>query len=176
MDAYLQRLLLILPVFLLILLTGFFVAAEFALVKIRATRIDELVARNAFGARKVQYALRHINEYLSATQLGITIATLILGNFGEHILEGILAPAIAFVPASIRSVSLKVLALLLIVVLEVVIGEMAPKTLAIQRAEKIILALIYPLDLFYKLFKPLIFLMNGMASVVLRPLGLRPSG
>ena len=176
MPSTLSHVLLLVPAGLLVLLTGFFVAAEFALVKVRATRIEELAAQNRFGARKTRDALRQINEYLSATQLGITIATLTLGSFGESVFESLLHPAFAALPAGIRHAVVQAISLLTVVVLEVVIGEMAPKTIAIQRAEKVALALIYPLDAFYRVFRPLIGFMNFLAGWVLRPLGLRMSG
>ncbi|MFM7320855.1 MAG: CNNM domain-containing protein, partial [Armatimonadota bacterium] len=176
MATTLSQVLMLVPAGLLILLTGFFVAAEFALVKVRATRIEELAAQNRFGARKTREALRQINEYLSATQLGITIATLTLGSFGEGVFEGLLHPAFAALPAGFRHAAAQGTSLLLVVVLEVVIGEMAPKTIAIQRAERVALALIYPLDVFYRVFRPLIALMNFLAGGVLRPFGLRLSG
>lgn len=176
MATTLSQILLLVPAGLLILLTGFFVAAEFALVKVRATRIEELAAQNRFGARKTRDALRQINEYLSATQLGITIATLTLGSFGESVFEGLLEPVFHGVPKAFRHAIVQAVSLLLVVVLEVVIGEMAPKTIAIQRAERVALALIYPLDAFYRVFKPLIALMNFLAGGVLKPFGLRLSG
>jgi CBS domain containing-hemolysin-like protein len=172
MPDYLQQILLLLLTLFLVLLTGFFVAAEFALVKIRATRVDELAAKNLFGARKLQGALRNLNAYLSATQLGITVATLTLGSFGETVVEALIGPVLKPVPHWMTTA----VALTFVTVLEVVIGEIAPKTLAIQRAERIALAVIYPLDLFYKLFQGPIWVMNGLATLVLRPFGLRPSG
>ena len=87
MPDTLRNSLLLLPALLLILLTGFFVAAEFALVKVRATRIEELAARNAFGARKVQKALTNLGGYISAAKFGVMLCTLLLGKVSEPALD-----------------------------------------------------------------------------------------
>ena len=147
---------------LLVLLTGFFVAAEFALVKVRSTRLSELAQAGNQNAARAVRALAHINDYLSATQLGITVCTLVLGNIGETAVESLLHPMFGRVPASIRHTLTSGVSLTLVMMLEVIIGEMAPKTLAIKQAEKVTLALILPLTIFTKIFRPLILLMNGI--------------
>lgn len=161
----------------LVLLNGFFVAAEFAIVKVRATRIDELVAKNRFGARKAQEAVRHLDAYLSATQLGITLASLGLGWIGEpaiaHLIEPLLEGRVG--PKAQAAIAFTI-AFTIITFLHIVIGELAPKSLAIQRAEATTLAIIYPLDWFYKLFRLPIFLLNNTAAIVLRLFGLRNLG
>ncbi|MFM2223701.1 MAG: hypothetical protein RLZZ78_1958, partial [Armatimonadota bacterium] len=149
------------------LLTGFFVAAEFALVKVRSTRLSELAQAGNQNAARAVRALAHINDYLSATQLGITVCTLVLGNIGETAVESLLHPMFLKVPISIRHTLTSGVALTFVMMLEVIIGEMAPKTLAIKQAEKITLALILPLTVFTKIFRPLIVLMNAIASLVL---------
>lgn len=159
----------------LVLLTGFFVAAEFALVKVRSTRLRELALAGNQSATRAVKALEHINDYLSATQLGITVCTLVLGNIGETAVESLLHPIFGKVPASFRHTLTSGVALTLVMMLEVIIGEMAPKTLAIRQAEKITLALIFPLTIFTKIFRPLILLMNGIAALVLTPFGIKPS-
>lgn len=161
-----QQVLYLLLSILLVLLTAFFVAAEFALVKVRSTRIQELAEANVFGARKVQHALEHLNDYLSAAQLGITVCALVLGNVGHHALGG-LTDAMKGLPAWAASV----ITLAIITLIEVVIGEMAPKAVAIQNSEKISLAIIYPLDFIYQIFRWPIRGMIGLASLVLRPFG-----
>ena len=158
---------------LLVLLTGFFVAAEFALVKVRSTRLSELAQAGNQNAARAVRALAHINDYLSATQLGITVCTLVLGNIGETAVESLLHPMFGRVPASIRHTFTSGVALTLVMMLEVIIGEMAPKTLAIKQAEKVTLALILPLTIFTKIFRPLIILMNAIAGLVLRPFGIK---
>jgi len=160
---------------LLVLLTGFFVAAEFALVKVRSTRLSELAQTGNQNAARAVRALAHINDYLSATQLGITVCTLVLGNIGETAVESLLHPMFLKVPVSIRHTVTSGVALTFVMMLEVIIGEMAPKTLAIRQAEKVTLALILPLTVFTKIFRPLIVLMNAIASLVLKPFGITPS-
>lgn len=159
----------------LVLLTGFFVAAEFALVKVRATRLSELAQAGNQNAARAVRALSHINDYLSATQLGITVCTLVLGNIGETAVESLLHPVFKTVPSGIRHTVTSGVALTLVMMLEVIIGEMAPKTIAIKQAEKITLALIFPLTIFTKVFRPLILLMNAIAALVLKPFGISPS-
>jgi CBS domain containing-hemolysin-like protein len=151
---------------LLVALTAFFVAAEFALVKVRATRIAELAEDNVFGARRVRHALTHLNDYLSAAQLGITVCALVLGNVGHEAFQG-MTGALSALPSWAASI----LTLALITLIEVVIGEMAPKAVAIQNAEKISLAVIYPLDIFYQVLRWPIRGMIALASLVLRPFG-----
>lgn len=158
----------------LVLLNGFFVAAEFALVKVRATRIDELADKKRFGAKKAQSAVRHLDAYLSATQLGITLASLGLGYIGEpafaHLLEPLLAGRVS---QSAQHTIAFAVAFTIITALHIVIGELAPKSLAIQKAEATVLAVVYPLDFFYRLFKLPIFLLNSLAGAVLRLFGLQ---
>lgn len=165
---------LILLAILLVLLNGFFVAAEFAIVKVRATRIDELAARNRFGAKKAQEAVRHLDSYLSATQLGITLASLGLGWIGEPAVAHLIEPLLAgrFGETTQKAISFA-LAFTVITFLHIVVGELAPKSLAIQKAEATTLAVVYPLDWFYKIFRLPIFLLNGTAGALLRLFGLR---
>ncbi len=167
---------LLLFAFFLVLLNGFFVAAEFAIVKVRSTRIDELAAKKRFGAKKAQEAVRHLDAYLSATQLGITLASLGLGYVGEPAFAHLIEPVFGALSETTRHVLSVAIAFTLITALHIVIGELAPKSLAIQRAEATTLAIIYPLDFFYRLFKLPIALLNWTASMVLRPFGLTSAG
>jgi CBS domain containing-hemolysin-like protein len=160
----------------LVLLNGFFVAAEFAIVKVRSTRIDELATKKQFGAKKAQEAVRHLDAYLSATQLGITLASLGLGYVGEPAFAHLIEPIFGSLSETTRHILSAAIAFTLITALHIVIGELAPKSLAIQRAEATTLAIIYPLDFFYRLFKLPIALLNGTASLVLRPFGLTAAG
>ncbi len=149
----------------LIALTAFFVASEFAIVKVRTTRIDQLVAegnRRAITAKKV---VSNLDEYLSACQLGITITALGLGWLGEPTIERILHPAFDYfeLPASVASLLSFIIAFSLVTYIHVVVGELTPKTFAIQRSEQITLAVAKPLVIFDKLMYPVIHGMNGSA-------------
>jgi CBS domain containing-hemolysin-like protein len=162
---------------ILIALTGFFVASEFAIVKIRSTRIDQLVAegnKNAIAAKKV---ISNLDEYLSACQLGITVTALGLGWLGEQTVEHLLRPIFLELHLS-ESVSKMLsfsIAFAVITFLHVVIGELAPKTLAIQKAETITLLFSRPLILFYKVMYPFIFALNGSARLVAGVFGIKPA-
>jgi CBS domain containing-hemolysin-like protein len=175
MDDSLRSVGLLLFALFLVLLNGFFVAAEFALVKVRATRVEELAAKNRFGAKKAQHAVQHLDSYLSATQLGITLASLGLGYIGEPAFARLLEPAFAGFPPATRHALAFAIAFTIITALHIVVGELAPKSLAIQKAEATTLAVVYPLDWFYRLFRLPIFLLNGIAGLVLRLFGLRPA-
>lgn len=162
---------------LLIAATGFFVAAEFAIVKVRSSRIDQLVGegnKKAIAAKKVTGSL---DEYLSACQLGITITALGLGWLGEPTIERLLHPLFDSwgVNPSLSGILSFVLAFVAITYLHVVIGELAPKTLAIQKAEWVTMNLSRPLILFYKIMYPFIKTLNGSAQTIVRMFGLHPA-
>jgi CBS domain containing-hemolysin-like protein len=167
-------------VLLLVFLNGFFVAAEFALVKVRSTRLQELVGN---GNKKAQHALHvtgKLDAYLSATQLGITLASLGLGWVGEPavsrlIVEPILT-SIGMEPgnAVAHTISFAV-AFAIITFLHIVLGELAPKSLAIQKSESVSMWLSMPLKLFYKIFMPAIWVLNGTANRLLRFIGIEPA-
>ncbi len=148
---------------LLVGVNAFFVAAEFALVKVRPTRIDELIRQNRPGATMVRQLLRQIDAYLSACQLGITMASLGLGWLGEPAFAHLLAPLFAQLglvdPITIRAVSATI-AFAVITFLHITLGEQAPKSLSIARAESIALAVAYPLRTIYLVFFPGIWLIN----------------
>ncbi|GIV01261.1 MAG: membrane protein [Fimbriimonadales bacterium] len=161
--------------FLFVLMNGFFVAAEFAVVKARGTRMEELASHGSRAAKLVLHIMRHLDEYLSACQLGITLASIALGWIGEPVMEAILAPVFEWVgvaEAYRAGVSFAV-GYAVISAAHIVIGEMAPKSLAIQRAESLSLLAAYPLHWFSVLFKPAIWLLNEAALLLLRVLGLR---
>jgi CBS domain containing-hemolysin-like protein len=164
--------------FLLVFANGFFVATEFAIVKIRATRLQALVDEGRPGAGAALKMVEKLDGYLSATQLGITLASLGLGWLGEpafaHLLEPLVAqvmPEGAREPVA-RSVSVAI-SFAIITFLHIVVGELAPKSLAIQRAEATTLTVALPMRLFYFLFYPAIWLLNGIAGRLLRAFGLR---
>ena len=159
----------------LIALTAFFVASEFAIVKVRKTRIDQLVAegnRQALNAKKV---VTNLDEYLSACQLGITITALGLGMLGEPTVKLMLQPIFAYfdLTASLSSILSFIIAFTFVTFLHVVVGELAPKTIAIQKAEEITLLFSKPLILFYRLMYPIIIGMNGSARFICRLLGFK---
>jgi len=159
----------------LVLLNGLFVAAEFALVSVRKTRIEELIKRGVKPARSVESALNRLDRSIAATQLGITLASIGLGFVGEPALADLLKPAADFLPNGWRGAATDsvatVLAFLLITYMHVVFGELIPKTMAIQTPDRAALWLSAPLNVFARLSQPLILLMNGTANFLLRRLG-----
>lgn len=167
-------------VLLLVFMNGFFVAAEFALVKVRSTRLQELAGN---GNKRANYALRVTNKldaYLSATQLGITLASLGLGWVGEPavsrlIVEPILELAGMEPGNAVAHTISFVVAFAIITFLHIVLGELAPKSFAIQKSETASLWLSMPLMLFYRIFMPAIWLLNGAANRMLRLFGIHPA-
>ena len=154
-------------------------AAEFALVGVRKTRIDELANKGNAAAKLVQKALNNLDSYISSTQLGITLASLGLGWIGEptiaHVLEPILSGYLSADTAFITAHTLAVImAFSFITFLHIVLGELAPKTIALQRAESTALFLIIPLAAFTTIFKPFIWVLNGAGNLVVKAIGLRP--
>lgn len=154
----------------LVLLNGFFVAAEFALVKVRSTRIAELANEGKASARMAMHAIHHLDAYLSATQLGITLASIGLGWIAEPAFHTLLEPVIhaLHLPAQVGKALAFFIPFAIVSALHIVLGELAPKSWAIQQPERLSLAVAYPLHGFYWLFKPAISLLNGMASLLLR--------
>ncbi|WP_041488262.1 hemolysin family protein [Bacillus pseudomycoides] len=164
-------------VVILIALTGFFVAVEFAIIKVRSSRIDQLVGEKKRGALAAKKVISNLDEYLSACQLGITITALGLGWLGEPTIKHVLEPLffkIEFSPAIASTVSF-IIAFVVITFLHVVIGELAPKTFAIQKAEQVSLLLSQPLIYFYRIMYPFIWALNGSARLVTGIFGLSPA-
>ncbi|CAG7646552.1 hypothetical protein PAESOLCIP111_05189 [Paenibacillus solanacearum] len=166
-------------VFLLVLLNGFFVAAEFALVKVRQTRLQQLAGE---GNSKAKYALavtKKLDAYLSSTQLGITLASLGLGWVGEpaisHLIVEPLFHAMGIGLAWYANALSVFIGFAVITFLHIVLGELAPKSLAIQKSEGTSLWLSAPLMLFYKIFYPVIWLLNGAANKLLKLIGVHPA-
>ncbi|PSL41932.1 CBS domain containing-hemolysin-like protein [Planomicrobium soli] len=165
-------------VVLLIGLTALFVGSEFSIIKVRMSRIDQLISEGHKGAGRTKKIIDNLDYYLSACQLGITVTALGLGWLGEPTVERILHPlfdhlSIGETTSSILSVAI---AFTLITYIHVVIGELAPKTLAIQYAENMALFFSRPLILFGVIMGPFIWLMNGSARVFLRMFGVEPAG
>jgi CBS domain containing-hemolysin-like protein len=164
--------------FTLVLLNAFFVAAEFALVKIRATRVEELTREGGRRAHAVRAALRELDSYLSATQLGITLASLGLGWIGEPAFAWLLErPLHALGIQSERTIESLALgtAFATITFLHIVLGELAPKSLAIQRTESVALWIGVPMRGFYYAFYPVLQVLNRAAALVLRAVGITPA-
>lgn len=163
----------------LVALNGFFVAAEFALVKVRPTQIDPHVTRGSKRGRVARHMIHHLDAYISATQLGITFASLGLGWVGEPAFAWLLEPLLAKLPgvspAVTHSISLT-FAFAVITVLHIVLGELAPKSLAIREAEATTLWTAVPLYFFYKVTFPIIWVLNHSANAILRIFGIQPMG
>jgi CBS domain containing-hemolysin-like protein len=166
-------------VVLLVLANAFFVSAEFALVSVRRTRVAELVGRGSRPARWVQRALRNPDKVIAATQLGITLASLGLGWIGEPALAGLLEPVINLFPPALRpEASYGVaagIAFAAITFLHVVVGELAPKSIALQNPEKTSLFVAQPIIWTERVFTPAIWALNGAGNGLLRLLGLEPA-
>ncbi|MCA1614912.1 MAG: hemolysin family protein [Acidobacteria bacterium] len=167
----------LLLVLFLVLANGFFVASEFALVGVRRSRVETLAASGSRNARRLLGLLDHLNAYISATQLGITMASLALGWIGEpvvaHMLEEPLKGRVS--ETALHTISFAV-AFVVITFLHIVLGELAPKTLALERAERTALAIALPMELFYKLFRWPIRLLDWAGTRTVRLFGLHPSG
>src|SRR5579862_5010186 len=168
----------LLRVFLILLLVAanaFFAAAEFALVSVRDTRIQELIEARRIGARTVQRLHRNLDEVVNGVQLGITIVSLTLGWVGEPVLARIFEQSIGNIPhAAVYAHAIAIaIAFILITCLHVILGELVPKSLALQRGEQVALAVAAPMDVFLTITRPFIFVMNTAAGSVLRLFGSR---
>ncbi|MBN8735936.1 MAG: HlyC/CorC family transporter [Xanthomonadales bacterium] len=162
----------IVAVLVLVAANGFFVASEFSLVAVRRSRVAELVAQGRMNARPLQRSVEHLDIHLAATQLGITLSSLALGWIGEpalaHLIEPLLegwAGSYARIGADAVGVAI---AFAIITTLHIVLGELAPKSLALQRSEGTALWVVRPLGLFLFVFRPAIWLLNGLGNLVLR--------
>ncbi|MDR7236664.1 hemolysin family protein [Neobacillus drentensis] len=162
---------------LLIAFTAFFVAYEFAIVKVRGTRIDQLVSEGNKNAIAAKTIVSNLDEYLSACQLGITVTALGLGWLGEPTVEHILHPLLSYfnMPESISSITSFIVAFASVTFIHVVVGELAPKTFAIQKAEEVTLLFARPMILFYKIMYPFIKALNGSARFIVGIFGLKPA-
>lgn len=177
-DGSLSDVLGILLVLLLVAANGFFVAAEFSLVAVRRSRVTELAAAGRLHAGALQRAVDSLDSYLAATQLGITISSLALGWVGEpalaHLIEPLLLGTLgSWATAGSHTIAVAI-AFIIITALHIVLGELAPKSLALQRSERTALWVVRPLGLFLFLLKPAILALNGLGNLVLRLCGLRP--
>jgi CBS domain containing-hemolysin-like protein len=163
-------------VVLLVAANAFFVAAEFALVSIRETRIEQLIAARRIGARTVQKLHQKLDEFIAAVQLGVTMASLALGWIGEAAMARVVEPLFHRIPHPeiyAHAISITV-AFLLISYMHVILGELVPKSIALQRTDAVALAVAGPMDVFMTLAAPLLAVMATSASVVLKAFGAKP--
>lgn len=162
----------------LVFMNGFFVAAEFAMVKARGSRIDTLASDGHSRAKLASHVTGNLDVYLSACQLGITLASLGLGWIGEPAISKVIEPFFGYIGVRnevfIHTLSF-ILAFSFITLLHIVLGELAPKTVAIRKAESITLLTAGPLVFFYKLMYPFIWILNGMANQLLKRIGIEPA-
>jgi|SoiMethySBSTD1v2_1073268.scaffolds.fasta_scaffold34744_2 CBS domain containing-hemolysin-like protein len=168
---------LVVAALVVVAINAFFVAAEYAIIRVRTTRIEELVSSGVRRAAAARDVLRRLDDSISACQLGITLASLALGGIGEPAFAHLFEPAFAFLgarsAAAAHTLAIAV-SFLIITFLHVVLGELVPKTLAITHAENTALLVAWPLRVFRFLFYPLIVFMKGAAGIVIRALGLTP--
>src|SRR4029079_18389781 len=159
----------------LVLANALFVAAEFAIVTVRKTRVDQLIAEGHHGDRAVRRAVTAPDRYIAATQLGITMASLGLGWLGEAALAAIFEPALAFLPAHLAAATAHsiavAIAFAIITAAEIVFGELTPKWIALERPEATAIWLVKPLEIFMRAMSPFIRVVHGTAQGVIRMLG-----
>ena len=165
----------IILVVLLVAANAFFVAAEFAMVSVRDTRIQQLIDQRRIGARTVRKIQQRLDEFLPAVQFGVTLASLGLGWVGEGTLAAIIQPSLGNIPyAGLHAHGLAAaLAFVIITYLLIILGELVPKSLALERAERVALAVAGPMDVFMTLAHPFLGFMNRSANLVLRGFGSR---
>src|SRR5262249_23054468 len=179
-DGSLADIIGILSVFILVIANGFFVASEFSLIAVRRSRVAQLVAAGRLNARALQWAIAHADYNLAACQLGITISSLALGWIGEPALANLIEPLLAGALGTGATFGAHAVAIatafVIITVLHIVLGELAPKSLALQRSETTALLVVRPLMAFGLVFKPAIVSLNGLGNSVLRWAGLRRAG
>jgi CBS domain containing-hemolysin-like protein len=163
----------------LVLLNGFFVAAEFSIVKVRYSQIQLKAAEGNTMAKQAEHILKHLDAYLSATQLGITLASLALGWVGESALEHVFKSifgnlGLNFSETSITTISV-VCSFFFITIMHIVFGELVPKSIAIRKSESTALFIAYPLRVFTNIFRPFIWLMNALSNAFLRLIKIHPA-
>jgi CBS domain containing-hemolysin-like protein len=162
----------------LVLLNGFFVAAEFAIVKVRSSQLELQVNQGSTLAKSAKHIVEHLDSYLSATQLGITLASLGLGWVGESVVSEMIKILFLLInqdasPELIHSISFPI-AFALISIMHIVFGELAPKTIAIRFPLRTAIIIAMPLQFFHLVFKPFIWSLNGLAGIILRLIGINP--
>lgn len=168
-------------VLVLVALNGFFVAAEFALVSVRRSRIEQLVSEGNGGAKAVQRSILHLNNVIASTQVGITLASLALGWVGEPAVADYVRPALALVLPGGAAGALShtigiIVSFILITTFHIVMGELVPKTISLQKTEGVAMFVARPLEIFRQVFRPFIWVINGLGSFVIRLLGFQVLG
>src|SRR3954471_17629912 len=168
----------LLAVLLIVLANGFFVAAEYALVTMRRTRVQELVDQGSRGARRVSDLQQNPARFISAIQLGVTLSSLALGAIGEPVISNLLDTPLGWLPSSWHGgVALTISAILAFSILSffhVVLGEIVPKSYTLLHAERVALVVASPINIFYAVFRPFIWALIAASAAVLRWLGLPP--
>lgn len=163
----------------LVILNGFFVAAEFSIVKVRYSQIQLKAAEGNAMAKQAEHIIKNLDAYLSATQLGITLASLALGWVGESTLEHVFHNLFTYfnmaVPAATVSTLAVVCSFLIITTMHIVFGELVPKSIAIRKSESTTLFIAYPLRIFAQVFRPFIWLMNAISNSFLRLIKIHPA-
>ncbi len=167
-------------IFILVVINGFFVASEFALVSIRRSRVDELVSQKVRGAKAVTRAVKNLDHYIAGTQIGITLSSLALGWVGEPALVHLIEPWVLLLPLGSASAAVThtiaiCIAFTAITFLHVVLGELIPKSLALQKPERVSLLIGTPMAICVAFFRPLIWTLNGCGNFILRRMGMNPS-
>lgn len=169
-------------VVVLVFANGFFVATEFALVSVRRTRMQQLASEGSRRARSVLDLLNHLDTYIAATQLGITISSIGLGWIGEPAIAHLVEPvfeSLPFLPEAFRASASHtigfIVAFSIVTALHIVIGELAPKSIALQRPDETSLATAAPIHVFYMIFRPFIYVLNGIGNTVVRLIGIEPA-
>jgi len=164
----------------LVALNGFFVAAEFAIVKVRPSQLEVMASSGNSRAQVALLILQNLDAYLSATQFGITLASLGLGWAGERVVMPLVLNAFDILSITVPELYIHEISFgisfTLITIMHIVFGELAPKSIAIQRAESVAMGIAYPLRIFYLIFKPFIYLLNGFASFILKLVGFSHAG
>jgi len=176
-NDYLETILNLSIFTILLALTAFFVATEFSIVKMRSSRLDQLIAEGNKNAIPAKHVVNHLDEYLSACQLGITITALGIGMVGEKTFEFMLHPFFDMIGIADKYIPIFTIgsAFAIATFLHVVVGELAPKTAAIQKTETIALLFAKPIIAFYKLMYPFIWFLNGSARLLLGLFGMKPA-
>ena len=165
----------ILSVIVLVFINGFFVAAEFAFVAVRKSRIETLAAEGMTSAKRLLSILNNLNPYLSASQLGITLASLGLGALGEPVVEALLGGWLVNLPESARHIVSYGIAFFIITTLHIVLGEQSPKLFGLAMAEKVAMLTALPMIIFYKTFKPFIHALDWASAKTVNIFGLNAS-
>src|SRR5437773_11440949 len=160
--------------FVLVIANGFFVASEYSFVRVRATQLDELARAGSVRAKLAARIADRLDSYISAAQLGITLASLAIGWIGEPAIAALVAPILGWLPEPLFHLVAFALAFGAITYAHIVIGELAPKYLAIQRAVQLALLCAYPFDVFYRLVYPINWFVNSSANSLLRWIGITP--